>query len=144
MVKYELFLICLFFINFPIASFLTEDEFYDYLIAFVEGFSSKSEGKCLKLLNDTYTRYITTPIIADIAENYINITRTSGESETLGLASDIFANYKLFFELEEYCHLSQLVTIFVAFNCDDIMEEKLQLIGEQARIANIFEGWDVY
>ena len=139
--KYEIFLICLFFINFPNASLLTEDEFYDYLLAFVEGFSSQGEGKCLKLLNDTYTRYITTPIIADIVENYINITRTIKKPK-IGLASDIFANYKLFFELEEDCHLSELVTVFVAFNCDDIMEEKIQLIGEQAKKANIFK-WDV-
>ena len=156
MEKYYFFFICLFFINLPYLTKSDESEiskeelYYDYLVAFTRGFGITKEKKCSILLEEN--KEVILPVFAKIIKKYTDDGEEEKKSENEedkkededeSILSIILHNYKLFFLLEEDCHLSQLATVYTGFQCEEVLKEKLELIGKEMKNSGILDDWIV-
>ena len=107
---------------------ITEDEikkyyeYYDYAVSLLDGLANKAEGqkgKCASLLENNKEYLL--PIIIDIK----NQTDFGVELST--------AFFKHIFDLlflEESCHVTQLLTLYIGMAIDEVRNETIYQIGK--------------
>ena len=94
------------------------NKYYRYAIYFLEGMSKNGNKECANILKQEESDY------KDIIEKILNQV-----AEGIDVAIAIFNNILDLLFLEQKCHISELFTLYLGIQINDVFEAKLREIG---------------
>ena len=121
------FIILFFFFFIFNFSYQIEDgdlnKYYNYIIKIFEGMSKTGNETCANILREDKDHYI----------NVIKKILTEVEIEEHTIPTAIFNNLLDLLFLEENCHISELLTLYLGIQIKEVFEAKLVEIGKALR-----------
>ena len=94
------------------------NKYYRYAIYFLEGMSKNGNKECANILKQEESDY------KDIIEKILNQVAEGND-----VAIEIFNNILDLLFLEQKCHISELFTLYLGIQINDVFEAKLREIG---------------